>query len=114
MLDPNGAVIPGARVLIKNLQTKETSTTSSNEDGRFLLASVVEGAYSVRIEVTAFKTHEIKYVTVENDKLLNIEITLELDGDVATVGLLMLETPLIDRPAGKVIMSGDYIRRLPF
>lgn len=113
VLDPNGAVIPGARILITNLQTKETNTTSSNEEGRFLLASVVEGDYSVKIEATAFKIHEVKNVFVEKDKLLNIDTTLEVDGDVATVGLLMFDTPLIDRPAGTVIMNGDYIRRLP-
>jgi hypothetical protein len=113
VLDPNGAVIPRAKVKLMNSEAKEIRDTCANDDGRFEFTPVFPGKYSIRIEATGFKTLEITDVIVEKDKLTNIAMILEpyVQGEV--VGLIMAEPRLIDTPPGTTIINEKMIQRLP-
>ena len=113
VLDPIGAVIPGAKVTLTNADTKEMRQTSTNDEGRFAFTFVEAGNYSVAIEAANFKRHRVTNVRVEKDKLINIDMILEFSNETETVGILMAEPALIDTPPGTFIISGDLIRRLP-
>ena len=40
VLDPSGAVIPGATVVVKNERTGEERTVTSNGEGRYIVANL--------------------------------------------------------------------------
>ena len=113
VLDPPGAVIPGAKVKLINPNTKETRETSTDDEGRFEFAPVAPGNYSMTIESNGFKILEVTNLKVEINELTNIEMILEptLHGEV--VGLLMAQPRLIDTPAGTTIFDEEMIKRLP-
>ena len=50
---------------------------------------------------------------IEKDKFTQLDLTLQLAGEVETVGLLISEPGLIYTTPGTTIISGDIIRRLP-
>src|SRR5438128_3726976 len=50
VLDPNGAVVPGAEVTLVNDQTNDKRNQPTNDAGRFSFASLQPGVYTVRIE----------------------------------------------------------------
>src|SRR5437660_5581765 len=49
VLDPNGAVVPGANVTLVKNQTNDMRNQQTNESGRFNFASLQPGVYSVNI-----------------------------------------------------------------
>lgn len=114
VLDQNGAVVSGADVRLTNIDTKEIQHASTNAEGRFAFESVAAGKYAVTITAVNFKTGELKNLVVEKDKLINLDMILELSGDGATVGLLMAEPSLIDTPPGTTIITEKMIRSLPY
>src|SRR5260221_3637326 len=62
VLDPTGAVIPGAKVTLTG--PTGTSTIESDAEGRYRFPLLAPGFYSVRVEKQGFKTAEVKSVDV--------------------------------------------------
>src|ERR1051325_3172758 len=54
--DPQGASVPGAQVTLTDTATKTAQTTTTNESGRYVFASINAGTYDVVISKTGFKT----------------------------------------------------------
>ena len=54
--DSAGAVVPGAKVTMKNAASGDVRTTVSNGSGYFTITAVQPGTYSVSIEAPGFKT----------------------------------------------------------
>ena len=97
--------------ILTNVETKETRKTSTNVAGRFEFASLAAGNYSITIETEAFKTYRVLNVDVEKDRLIDLNMILELHGE-ALIGVVALPD-LFDTTPGTTIMSGDLIRKLP-
>ena len=51
----NGAVLTGAQVTARHIDTGLTRTTVSTEEGRFVFPAMPLGAYEIRAESTGFK-----------------------------------------------------------
>ena len=47
--DPNGAVVPGSKVEIKNVETGIASTTVTNEEGSYSFALLPRGKYQLTV-----------------------------------------------------------------
>src|SRR6478672_7179724 len=112
VVDPIGAAIPQAKVKLLNGEAKEVRQTASDDDGKFEFGAVDAGSYSITIESPGFKTLQITNLTVERDKLTNVDAILELSGGF-TVGLMVAEPGLIDTPPGTTIFTEKMIQRLP-
>jgi len=73
LLDVAGSSIPNARIeaLDQAKQTVARETTSSS-DGTFYLRNLVPGTYTVRSEVTGFKTLERTEVKLDANQVLDL------------------------------------------
>src|SRR6266567_3442697 len=58
--DQTGAVVPGAKVVLKNTASGDLRDTVSNGYGQFSFASVIPGTYNVSISAKGFKAWETK------------------------------------------------------
>lgn len=56
--DANGAVVPGANVEIKNVETNISRSLSTDEQGRFVAPQLTPGKYSVTVSKQGFATAE--------------------------------------------------------
>jgi len=54
--DATGGVLPGADVVVKNLDTGISRAAVSNSDGAFTLPGLPPGKYEVRVELAGFST----------------------------------------------------------
>src|SRR5580698_1169757 len=77
--DPQGAVVPGAKVSAKQLSTNREFKTETNSAGLVALRDLPPGAYSFRIEAGNFRPFEATNLTVDvgKDTALAI-VTLQL------------------------------------
>ena len=78
VFDPNGAVVPGATVEIKNLETNYTRTESTDENGRFVFLTLQPGKYSVSTSKSGFATSILKETALTVGQALPLRITLSV------------------------------------
>jgi hypothetical protein len=81
VVDPAGAVIPNASVTVVNKQTGATSSTRSDSEGRWLVASALPGPTRVQVESPGFKIMQYEMNLVATQPGL-ISVTLEV-GQIA-------------------------------
>ena len=55
IVDPNGAVVPGAQVTVSNTQTGASQTTTTNGDGNWVISGMPPGPVKVVISQMGFK-----------------------------------------------------------
>ncbi|HEX5889018.1 MAG TPA: carboxypeptidase-like regulatory domain-containing protein, partial [Pyrinomonadaceae bacterium] len=63
--NPNKEVVPGAQVTVKNLETNKEETATTDDTGRFKVANLQPGRYSVTVNSTGFSPMTNENVIVE-------------------------------------------------
>lgn len=92
--DANG-VIPGVTVTLTNEATNVARETVTNDVGQYNFPAVPPGTYSVRTQLTGYKTFERTGLRVSTQQFLTVDITLELGAIQETV-TVSGQAPLID------------------
>ena len=82
--DPNGAVVPNAKVTIKQSVTGYTQSAQADADGSFKLVNVPFNTYTVRAEAAGFQPGE-QTVDLESNIPASIDLTLAVAGTAETV-----------------------------
>ena len=81
--DPQGGVIPNARVTISNKDTGTSQSLETGSTGSFTSGGLPPASYTVRVEAKSFKTFQIT-VPVQVGQIATINARLEL-GDSASI-----------------------------
>ena len=63
--DSTGAVVPGATITAKRIETGDVRTTTSNETGNYIFPLVDSGAYEVTCAAAGFKTEVRRNIPLE-------------------------------------------------
>lgn len=99
--DPNGAVIPGATVILTNLETTVTRTTTTNDEGFYRFDAVDLGSYSVQVSATNFGSATKTGIEVAANQIADGSTALAPAGQTVVVdvttdaaALLQTETPV--------------------
>src|SRR5262245_425228 len=85
--DPNGAVVSGAKVTVKNMATGLERSTTTDEAGNYTVAELPIGPYDVRVEQSGFVAAVVSSVTVEvaSDRRVDVKLTVSGGDTVVTV-----------------------------
>jgi carboxypeptidase family protein len=83
--DSTGAVLPGASVSLINERTREQRTATTDSRGGYFFAAVVPSTYTVRVEISGFKTREAKGLTISFADARGLDVTLEVGQQSETV-----------------------------
>jgi len=77
VLDPNGAVIPGAQVTATQKATGVKRETTTNDEGVFVIPNLPVGGYEVVAQATNFKTKVIA-VTLQVGQTMTLDMKLDI------------------------------------
>jgi hypothetical protein len=83
--DPSGALVPGASVEVKNLETNSTRTQTTGVDGRFVFLQLRPGNYTVTVTLAGFATHVQEDVTLTVGQTVTLNPALKVSGTAETV-----------------------------
>src|SRR5579862_1941214 len=75
--DPTGAVIPGAAISVKNMDTGIERTTESNSDGAFTVPELPIGRYSLSVTMTGFNPYHAEGIEVTVGAEVNLNVALQ-------------------------------------
>ncbi len=95
VFDQNGAVVPGATVVITDLGTLKTITVTTSESGSYALRLLDPVTYSVRVEAQGFKKAIRENVKVDTATVVTVDMSLET-GSVGETVTISSEAPLIN------------------
>ena len=114
IVDPNGAVVAGAKVTILDFKTNQKYSTTTNDEGAFA-RNLSPGTYDVSIYSPGFKRLTIRAVKVGAGETKLIDaILLVTDGTVQLLGVIA-DSPLLDFSTSeiKTVFDSKTIERLP-
>ena len=87
--DSQGAVVPGAAVVVRNVDTGVAAETVTNAQGVFSVQDLVPGPYTVTASVTGFKTYVREGIVLRTAETVTLRIALTLgalEENVTVVG----------------------------
>ena len=92
--DPNGAVVTGATVTVRNEGTNQASTATTDGEGRFRIVQLQPGRYTVTVTASGFGVSTQPAVVVEVGRVTTLELPLAISGAEETVQVTS-EAPVI-------------------
>ena len=105
VLDPGSAVVPGARVIVTNLDTGTSVDLSTNVTGYYEANLLLPGRYEVTVTMTGFKKAVRSVITLPISTHLAVDVKLDL-GELLDTVTVAAETPLLDT---SVVSSGRVL-----
>jgi len=76
--DANGAIVPGANVEIKNLETNLSRTLTTDDGGRFVALALPPGPYSVTVSKQGFATAVAEKLDLTIGQALNLPVAMKI------------------------------------
>src|SRR6478672_1852519 len=112
--DPVGAVIAGAPVQGRNVETGAAYQAASTTTGNYTLSQLPAGSYEITVTVPGFKKYVRQGLTVEVAQTLRIDVALEV-GSAAESITVTEAAPLLKTESGELShnVTGDNLDTLP-
>ena len=111
--DASGAVVPGASLVLQNLNTGVQQSTATNHIGLYHFSALVPGTYSVTISAKGFRdAASLVQVLVGNDTMQDLRLQAGGSGETLKI---VATTPLL-RPAessASTVLEHSLIDDLP-
>jgi hypothetical protein len=83
--DTTGAVVPGATVTLVNEATKFSRDAQTDAQGNYFFATVDQGNYTVKVDISGFKTRETKGVRLGTNEAIGFDVRLEVGTQTETI-----------------------------
>jgi hypothetical protein len=114
IVDGQGAVLPGAIVTVSGPALQGSQTQTTDAEGRFRFPSVPPGRYTVKAEISGFKTIEQANVDVGLDRAVNLSWAMQVGGVTEQVEVLA-SSPVVDTTSTTIGVNAtaDVFNRLP-
>jgi hypothetical protein len=75
--DEKQAVITGATINVRNIQTNESRTAQTNADGRYHFANMPVGAYEITVESSGFARYQQSGITLALNQAAVVDVTMK-------------------------------------
>jgi hypothetical protein len=95
IIDPNEAVVNGAKVTLVNTETGREESVESNDEGVYRFETLETGIYSLKIESPGFMVFERPAVEIKSGMERRLDATLEIGAVLGGAIVIMPSTPLI-------------------
>jgi len=107
VVDPSGAVVPGATVTITNTGTNYTRTTRSDDQGTFVVNNVDPGMYTVSINMPGFQSYRATGLSLVPGQIASSQIKLNVGSVSETVAVSAGDFENSFAPAAEGSQLGD-------
>src|SRR6476661_4953189 len=94
--DATGAAVPGAKVIVKNLESGVQVETVTNDSGLYRAGALLPGSYQIDVDSGGFDHLSRGPITLQVSQTLAIDLTLQVGQQNQTVNVVeaapMIET----------------------
>ena len=112
--DPSGAVLPGAEVLVTNVDKGIRHTVTTGEGGEYRITGLAPAVYNVTVKSSGFQTQVMTSVRVTVGQTAIVDFQLQVSA-VATEVVVTTEAPLVETEKTQQAntLEQRYIQELP-
>ncbi len=112
--DPTGALVAGARVEAKNLNTGLVRTAVSDSNGEYVLSDLPVGHYQVRVSMAGFKGWVLPDIELQVSQHATTNATLEV-GNLDQQVTVEAAAPLLNTVTSSVgqVVNASTVERMP-
>src|SRR6266480_787125 len=113
--DPQGSVVSGATVTLKNLDTNQMLTATTDDNGIYNFNALPPSRYSLAVEKTGFKKKVLDNVGLIAEQANALNVQLEIGEVTQSITVSGDSTPLIDTQTASVngVVSTNQIQHMP-
>jgi hypothetical protein len=113
--DASGAAVPGATVTVTDENKGTSVTTKTNETGNYTVEHMIPDLYTVKVEMTGFKTFETNHLQVLADTSPKVDAALQTGGASETVNVNADAIPQLktDRADVAQVFDAKQVADLP-
>jgi len=113
--DSSGALVPGATVTLKQLDTGKTQQVTTNDEGFYRIVGLAPGKYELTVEKQGYKKSLAENVDVAAETVQGADVILEIGEVTATVTITEeAVTPLQTENANVAkAITPQEVKRLP-
>src|SRR5712691_9644701 len=113
--DPTGAVVPNARVVLKDQKTGLTKESTSTYAGTFLFRDLASGLYQLTVSMFGFKTELVPQISVSTSQTTDVRITLEVGQATETVTVTAGAAQILESSSQLIVntLESKAITELP-
>ncbi len=83
--DPNGAALPGATVELKNVETNNVATATTNDEGGYSFPLIQPGKYTLTVTAQGFSTSVREGIEIRVADRLTLDVPMQVTGVGETV-----------------------------
>src|SRR5437773_10908380 len=111
--DQQGAVVPGATIVVRNLTTGVERSLVTDAAGEYLAASMAPGHYRIEVHLSGFQD-QTREVDLEVARTVVVNIRLSLSGVAESISVVG-STPLVDTSTVSVgqVISQRTVQEIP-
>lgn len=113
VVDPTGAVVPGAAISITNTDTGTVNSAVTDAQGAFSVLSLVRGAYQAKAAASGFEQETVTFdLQVSQVKSINFVLKLGASSESIEVSSA---APLVDTETSSVgsVIEGQQLAEIP-
>src|SRR5262249_48802285 len=112
--DSSGAMVPNASITVTNPSTNNQVNGTTDESGRYLIAHLPPGVYSLQISASGFAAFKATSITVEVGRATSVDAVLGIQAQAKTV-IATTDAPVIttDRADFTTNINLTTIENLP-
>ena len=111
--DQSGAVLPGATVSVKHVETGRLQEVVSNESGRFAVPYLRPGTYEVTFTMSGFPPVTVKAVELHVNDRLEVNGTLKVGGVTDKIDVVGSSSMIQYTPQIQSLMNATQVSELP-
>ena len=114
VVDPTGAVIPAAQVVVHNQATGVDVKTATTSSGAYTVTYLIPGTYDITVSKESFKTEKKTDILLDTDQTSTIDFQLSIGAatEVVSVNASATQIELSKSDRGEII-DNDRIEEMP-
>ena len=112
--DSSGAVLPGATITVKQVETGFVRTVKTSNTGSYEVSNLPPGSYEIAAELAGFKQFVRKGITLSTGQDSVIAVAMEV-GEITQQVVVTADAPLVDTTSAAVsgLVDKEAIAEMP-
>lgn len=88
VIDPNGAVVPGATIVVLNAGTNETRAVTADGEGNYIVPALRASTYTIKAAAPTFAEKTVTGIELAVGQQMNLDIGLSAEAQSVTVDVV--------------------------